>query len=1094
MLDMQQRDTPIPWPIIVQLLAAIGSIAYFLPPLSSSRPPAPPSGTDTGSLGTQTVEARLWQEPFDAIEQRGAGRERVKPYGGLPALGNLLTREPCTTLLMVMVEGGPYSENIESRLRYRHAVVSALGTGVKRYVPEDGEHIGFVEDDEWPQRTSDPQTRPTSPTAVARSPKVRLAVPFEFWRPQYRTLEPKQNAEPVAVVWLREDRFEERPLLRLEMFLRRLNLPEEHTVNVVLLGPRGSTTLRQMIDEVAVDVASKAVPYALLSRVRVISPSATASEDVLTFAVPGWQGRKTWERSLGFKSFTRTTCTDKALSLALIRELGLRGISVGHAWPPLPSDNCASVADAMDDVALVAEWDTFYGRALPVTFAAAATGQSISDLAGPKPTSAPDGKKQAERWPPWIHRFSYLRGIDGQLPGEAAAGAGRSAAGAAASGARGNGGSRELTPLDFTRYTPRERPDPPEGRSGVDYLRRLVDDLLAVDRHARRRSVKQDGLRAVGIFGSDVYDKLLILRALREQLPGRVFFTTDLDARFSQPEEFPWTHNLSVAAPFGLSLTQRLNLANGALAAGPAALRDLQGGIAPFRDGYQTALFFATKAALEPKLLEDAKWDDPRIFEIGRTRVFDLSMTPWKDTADSGSPSVHPIPMGLQYRGFGTRGAVSMGIAFALACLTGLVPVWDRVRRLRGDKYWTIFRNGTILLLFSIALFVFLWIANDHPGGEPIALAEGVSVWPTEWVRYLAGMAGLLLLLDARETLKKTKITICRRFHFGRMDPHVLDEYDKKPWSSATSWKDPGPRSIGDIEATFPDVKLDARWRPHQTPVDTTDASSDASKQKWVFSGLVWHIYARREEKQNRRWRVGWATFAYLCFGWGLMLTFGFPHIPARGVVARGADLVLLVFSVLVLVVMTMYVVDVVQNCNKFVRHLSRARTYWPPALQRDATQRWGVEPQYLDEHLDMELIGTLTKAISGLVVYPSVILTLMLFSRNRYFDDWEWPPALLLIYAVNLAYAVYCYYALRRSSEKARAHSLERLGATLHRLDAEREKKVAEKVRTMMEEIRADRRGALQSFWRQPLVQALMLPFSVFGVWAVLQYFGTFY
>ena len=41
-----------------------------------------------------------------------------------------------------MIPGGPYSEDQESRIRSRFAIVSALGE--QGYVPEDPEHIGSV--------------------------------------------------------------------------------------------------------------------------------------------------------------------------------------------------------------------------------------------------------------------------------------------------------------------------------------------------------------------------------------------------------------------------------------------------------------------------------------------------------------------------------------------------------------------------------------------------------------------------------------------------------------------------------------------------------------------------------------------------------------------------------------------------------------------------------------------------------------------------------------------------------------------------------------------------------------------------------------
>ena len=46
-----------------------------------------------------------------------------------------------------MLDAGPYSEQAESRLRARHAVLEGLSES--GFMPIDGEHIGFVTT-EWP--------------------------------------------------------------------------------------------------------------------------------------------------------------------------------------------------------------------------------------------------------------------------------------------------------------------------------------------------------------------------------------------------------------------------------------------------------------------------------------------------------------------------------------------------------------------------------------------------------------------------------------------------------------------------------------------------------------------------------------------------------------------------------------------------------------------------------------------------------------------------------------------------------------------------------------------------------------------------------
>ena len=100
----------------------------------------------------------------------------------------------------------------------------------------------------------------------------------------------------------------------------------------------------------------------------------------------------------------------------------------------------------------------------------------------------------------------------------------------------------------------KSRPDPSakdraEGQSQFDYLRRLGDHIQQLDAKLRRDN--ENGIEAVGVLGSDVYDKLLVLQVLRPLLPNAWSFTTDLDALFlhpsaqTPPPATSWSHRVS---------------------------------------------------------------------------------------------------------------------------------------------------------------------------------------------------------------------------------------------------------------------------------------------------------------------------------------------------------------------------------------------------------------------------------------------------------------------------------------------------------------------------------------------------------------------
>ena len=109
-------------------------------------------------------------------------------------------------------------------------------------------------------------------------------------------------------------------------------------------------------------------------------------------------------------------------------------------------------------IALVAEWDTDYGRAWAETF---------RSVLGPYAN---------------LETYSYMRGMDGRLPNESQQ-----------SRSSGSSSANGTTPA----------PNQPQGRARFDYTRRL----------ARKLKEKEGRLLAIGVLGSDFYDKLLLLRA-----------------------------------------------------------------------------------------------------------------------------------------------------------------------------------------------------------------------------------------------------------------------------------------------------------------------------------------------------------------------------------------------------------------------------------------------------------------------------------------------------------------------------------------------------------------------------------------------------
>src|SRR6516162_11775015 len=137
-----------------------------------------------------------------------------------------------------------------------------------------------------------------------------------------------------------------------------------------------------------------------------------------------------------------------------------------------------------------------------------------------------------------------------------------------------------------------------EGLNQSDYLRRLARQMKELNAHWQRED--GSGIRAIGLLGSDIFDKLMILRALRPQFPDAVFFTNNYDAHFERRDDWDATHNLVIVSPFGSSVSDI----------------DARRHIPPFRDNNQTSMYVGTLVAttrIQPEIAEYLS-QQPRIF------------------------------------------------------------------------------------------------------------------------------------------------------------------------------------------------------------------------------------------------------------------------------------------------------------------------------------------------------------------------------------------------------------------------------------------------------------------------------------------------
>ena len=579
MAEDDKRKFDIPWGTLLPLIAIIAGVVAQLKPLVSTRPSVP-GEKSMPIIAVQDLDARLWQDPIAVAQKQmpapttgiaasGAPRPATDKHS-LEGLAALLQCEASKIagkilLLGVMIDAGPYSEQAELRLRTRQAVLAGLSES--GFIPNDGEHIGYVTT-QWPIETAD------DCDTLGAAGTTALLIPWE----QCEAKEDPAHAFPpgtarVVVLWLPAGNFSPRVLRNLAVVIDKLAGNVRHKVDVTIMGPANSTGLQSMIREVRASPLSSAT-QAALDGVSIVSARATAPDAILLYepsphtSGPDSSVKELIEQSVargprGGLHFFRTIANDKEVLQKLLAELQLRRRPEKAG---APSRKAAHIV-------VLSEWDTPYGRALNTTFVAEATHRSVNEVIEQSARTSYNtvellvrqtdekNRNDGERDRPRIHSYRYLRGIDGQLPGDPAKQDPHEAAQKAQLGS-------DAVAIEAT-----------EGLNQSDYLRRLARQLK--ERNARWRERDGTGIAAIGLLGSDIYDKLMILRALRPEFPDAIFFTNNYDAHFERRDDWADTRNLIIGSPFGGSLPANYTREH----------------IAPFRDTNQTAVYEGTLVA-----------------------------------------------------------------------------------------------------------------------------------------------------------------------------------------------------------------------------------------------------------------------------------------------------------------------------------------------------------------------------------------------------------------------------------------------------------------------------------------------------------------
>jgi hypothetical protein len=1133
------------------VVAAIAALGFFYfhheAPLTDLRPTA--DQNVAAAAAPQTVEARLWQDPFAAIDRilDKSSKQNLEHQCKADPNADERCHSPMTAadngrtqVLGVLVSGAPYPEDAEQRRRTRYAVLAGLERA--GFVPADRRHVGFFL---W-ENTSEPPTsllgveasekqrvpalasaagnqkchssrcrkKATTPSTVTPRP---IAARDDYPIVPYEQFE-NDAQHKIIILWLKEDYFDKSPILtalKLEYFLEN----HKYTDNkYTFIGPYTSDALKAMANEVSpyIDTKNcitpedleKKLPAQELSALRFYSYSASAPDQFIKDVGKCLSLERYFDK-IHIK-FMRTIATDDTLADGVIAELKRRGVQPGQPPKQNPVGQLLGIQKLGDDLALISEWDTIYGQTLPKTveqkFRSACERAYQDDPSEGKSKCQTDGKPED-----WVHKLTYLRGLDGLLPSTKIKDQDQKPDQVTASDEK-QAGTTDFFKLENDTAT-LERPI---GQGQFDYLRRISEELHTIDTELRKKAKdpqeKEDKdphktengrkISAIGILGGDVFDKLLILRALKPEFPDAYFFTTDFDEAYTIKSELPYTRNLIIASGFGPNLAGWL-----------------QGDIPPFRDTYETSAFLATQLAVGDQndsyfksldridYVADGISDQlskARLFEVKRTGeffpfVWTPPTTPKDDESKPEVPEVKEFISQIENSVHEGRAASS----HEWLCFNdtshknknqcGNIQPVDREELVGHSKpddpkpiekpFPTLLPNGKKGLT---GLFAIL------SAGAFIA-AVSTFWWPlfAKWRLELKFSAVCLIAAAAAcffwESLAR-RLTQGLNYDEGGGEPITFMD-------GISLWPTVLLRLTSIILAIYflCRVKLDLNKNLGEIAEDMGLKGSLQPEPGRETTYLDWCSYVSQE-----RW---WKRLFWALVPTGIMLVIVFKvFIPTIGIpfYAHRSDLADNAYFATGLLdwVLTQFLIFVVFHatcsCLLFVNKLqcgNKGRP-WPDTTVSRYNSRLQL-PQtdgFINEWINLDFVARRTRCIGKLIYYPFVLLAILILSRSTVFANFGPSLIIPLIHGISLFIVFACTLMLWLAAKSAHNAAREHLGDGVIGAKQAKEAYFSEQLQILLNRVEQLREGAFAPITQQPLVRACLFPLSSGGLIALIQ------
>lgn len=645
------------------------------------------------------------------------------------------------------------------------------------------------------------------------------------------------------------------------------------------------------------------------------------------------------------------------------------------------------------------------------------------------------------------------------------------------------------------------------------------------------------------------------MRALRNRFPNALFFTTDLDARLVHPSEWLATHNLIIVSHYGRSTelsagrvppfrdSYQTSVFCAVLAAlGDVTTEELKAAEPRrYEVGRRGEVDLSVSPAGRvhpPRRYGRSSWTRDHWRAIGIVVSVGIILFVWlreRRPREKKEPKVKKLKLFYLHGPFGvlTLGAVTLGLVWLMQVIG---PADEPLLLFQGVSLWPTVALRLAALLLCLHCFYRAWkdlrqveedITDEFDlrpagvvaAGAAAAPAVPVPSAPVPRPKWPGPVRSVLEWRDARRDFwlfrnepspgapsPRGEAATYRAADAGRQG---LIAHRRRLEEGAADRRERArgrqlflrlERARRAVHATWTcrslrDAWANRRWSLNVWPTERNSfiPPHTALDVKWL-----WAEYRRRGKRRYRLARAVPGAVGFFGIGLGLMVLFGFPHVPYRGEWTWWVDALVMYPTYMLLVLLTFLVIDATRLCERFTLLLCR-QTKWPPpkikrlrGLAAAAPDPKPEENRGLDEYLDIQLLARLTGVVGRLVYYPFLIITLLIVARNTYFDNWDWPPALLITMGGLLIVAVVAGLSMREAAENARAENLKSLRKMQLQEAVNGGGGDGGKLAKLIEEVETERRGTFASFGSHPLLRAFLLPSGGVGVWALLEWYAN--